>query len=174
MKSEGVFYLGQNAVIKDGVILGDCVSIGSNTLIESYTIIRNNVFIGEHSEIRQYCFLAGDILIGDNVKIFQYSNISKGSIIQDCVYIGPRVLFLNTRKISHGRKYTPELKSPVIERGARIGGGTILTPGITIGQECMIGAGSVVTKDTEPFWVYVGTPAQKLKPVPEDEWLLWG
>lgn len=165
--------LGQNTTIRGTAIIDETVFIGEDCLIEDFVIIRPNVVICNSSQIRQYCFIAGDVFIGHNVKIFQYSNISKGAIIHDRVYIGPRVLFTNTRKISHGREFVPELNSPIIEKGARIGGGVILTPGVIIGQECLIGAGSVVTKSTEPFWVYYGNPAKKIKPVPEDERLNW-
>lgn len=155
--------------IRDYVIIGDNVVLGNDVLIESFSILRNNIEIGDNSEIRQYCFLAGDIKIGKNVKIFQYSNIGKGSIIEDQVYIGARALFINTRKISHGREYMPKLQAPIIKYGARIGSGSIILPGVIIGEECMIAAGSVVTKDTDPYWYYMGNPARKWKPVPEDE-----
>ena len=165
--------LGKNTTIRSTAIIEGPAYIGDEALIEHYVIIRPEVYIGACSQLRQYCFVAGKVTIGKQVKIFQYSNISKGSIIHDRVYVGPRVLFMNTRKISHGRSYDPVFTSPIIEKGARIGGGVVLLPGVTIGQECMIGAGSVVTADTEPFWVYVGNPAKKLRIVPENERLVW-
>ena len=157
------------ADIRPFVLIGENVTFGDGVLIESFSILRNNISIGDRSEIRQFCMLAGDIQIGSNVKIFQYSNIGKGSVIEDDVYIGARVLLINTRKISHGRQYAPNLQAPVIKRGARIGSGAIILPNVTIGEECMIAAGSVVTKDTVPYWYYVGNPARQWKPVPEDE-----
>ena len=159
-------------IIKKTVIYEDPIEFGERVLVEDYTVMRPNIKIGDNTEIRQFCFLAGNITIGKNVKIFQYSNIGKGSVIEDGVYIGARVLLLNTRKISHGRQYAPNLQAPVIKRGARIGSGAIILPNVTIGEECMIAAGSVVTKDTDPFFYYVGNPARKWKPVPEEERLL--
>lgn len=155
--------------ISETSLIEGSVTFGNNVFIGHYSIIRPNVIIGDNSEIRHYCFLAGDLKIGNNVKIFQYSNIGKGSIIEDNVYIGPRVTLTNTKKISHGRNYKADIEAPIIKYGARLGSGCIILPGVTIGEESVIGAGSVVTKSTEPGWIYTGNPAKKLKLVPEDE-----
>ena len=155
--------------INNTTIIEDNVTIGNNVFIGYYSIIRANVTIGNNSDIRHYCFLAGDIKIGNNVKIFQYSNIGKGSIIEDNVYIGPRVTLTNTKKISHGRQYHPDIKAPIIKYGARLGAGCIILPGVVIENECMIGAGSVVTKSTDAGWIYIGNPAKKLKKISKDE-----
>jgi acetyltransferase-like isoleucine patch superfamily enzyme len=64
-----------------------------------------------------------------------------------------------------------KIKGPTIRRGARVGGGAILCPGIEIGQEAFVGAGAVVTKDVPPRKVVVGNPARVLRDVPEDELL---
>jgi acetyltransferase-like isoleucine patch superfamily enzyme len=63
------------------------------------------------------------------------------------------------------------VKGPTIRRGARVGGGAILLPGIEIGEEAFVGAGAVVTKDVDPGMLVVGNPARVLRPVAEDELL---
>jgi acetyltransferase-like isoleucine patch superfamily enzyme len=63
------------------------------------------------------------------------------------------------------------MKGPTIRRGARVGGGAILCPGIEVGEEAYVGAGAVVTKDVPPRKVVIGCPARVLRDVPEDELL---
>ena len=63
------------------------------------------------------------------------------------------------------------LRGPVIRRGARIGGGAVLCPGVEIGEEAFVGAGAVVTKDVPARVVVVGSPARVLREVPDDELL---
>jgi acetyltransferase-like isoleucine patch superfamily enzyme len=63
------------------------------------------------------------------------------------------------------------MKGPTIRRGARVGGGAILCPGVEVGEEAFVGAGAVVTKDVPPRTVVVGTPARILRDVPADELL---
>jgi len=79
------------------------------------------------------------------------------------------VVMTNTRKISHGRSYEPEIEGPVIKYGARIGSGAIILPGITIGREALVGAGCVVTKDVPDYTVFMGIPGECKGEVPEDE-----
>ena len=62
-----------------------------------------------------------------------------------------------------------ELRGPTIRRGARVGGGAILCPGVEIGEEAFVGAGAVVTKDVPPRKIVVGNPARVLRDVPPDE-----
>lgn len=159
----------KETIIQEGAIIEEGVSIGHGCFIGHYSIIRKDVTVGDNSEIRQLCFIAQGVTIGSGVKIFQLSNISKGSIIEDRAYIGANVLFTNTNKISHGRHYDPAIEGIYIEYGARIASGVSILPGVRIGREALIGLGSVVTKDCDPFWIYFGNPAEKVKPVPEEE-----
>jgi acetyltransferase-like isoleucine patch superfamily enzyme len=61
------------------------------------------------------------------------------------------------------------IKGPTIRRGARVGGGAVICPGVEIGEEAFVGAGAVVTKDVAPGAVVVGNPARAVRDVPEDE-----
>jgi UDP-2-acetamido-3-amino-2,3-dideoxy-glucuronate N-acetyltransferase len=157
--------------IEPTAIIEDGVEIGENCYIGHFTIIRPGVVIGDNSEVRANCFIAPNAKIGNNTNIYQYSNICQDAIIEDYVYIGPKVLFTNTRKIAFKREYEFSCTPPYVEYGTRIGGGVILCPNVRVARNCMIGAGSVVTKSTEAEWVYFGNPAVKKRRVPEDELL---
>ena len=160
---------GRNVQIGLHVIIGDHVKIGDNVLIDHSTIVRPNVVIGDNTEIRPFCFIAEAAKIGSRVKIFQYSNISKGAIIHDKVYIGAKVLFTNTRKISHERDFDPTLAAPVVEAGVRIGSGAILLPDIHIAKNALIGAGAVIVRDVGENDIMMGIPGKRVGEVPIEE-----
>jgi acetyltransferase-like isoleucine patch superfamily enzyme len=77
----------------------------------------------------------------------------------------------NDNYMGRTEKRLSEMRGPTIRRGARIGGGAILCPGIEIGEEAFVGAGAVVTKDVPPRALMVGNPARGLRDVADDELL---
>ncbi len=143
-------------------------------MIHPTAIIGPNVMIDRTSRVREFVMIRGYSIIGKRVEIYQFANVARGTIIEDDVYFGARATTTNTRHIRHGRKHmkTGVMKDPVlIKRGARIATGALILPGVTIGEECLIGAGSVVTKSTKAYSIYYGNPACYIGPVPKDEWL---
>lgn len=124
------------------------------------------------ADVRHYATIAGYNRIGKHVVIYQYANVGRYTTIEDDVYFGARAITTNTRHIVHGRKLKEPVRPCYICRGARIATGAIIMPGVIIGEECLIGAGSVVTKSTDPYHVYFGVPARKIKKVSEAEWLI--
>jgi len=161
--------IGNNTRIESTAIIEEDVQIGDNCYIGHNTIIRPKTIIGDNSEIRAFCFVAGNVKIGNYVRIFQYSNIAYGSIINNSIYIGTRVVLVNTRRISWRREYPPKLKGPYIKSGARIASGSILMPGVTIGKNALVGAGSLVDRDVPDRQIWFGSPARKRGTVPDDE-----
>jgi len=141
------------SIVHPSAIIGDGTFIGHNVVIEESG--------GKYPQTR----------IGKHVCIHHLSSITAGMVIEDDVFIGPGVITLNTRHICWGRdsQHTGNRQPPIIRRGARIGGGDVILPGVIIGAESEIGAGSVVTKDCEPFGRYVGNPARKIGEVPKEE-----
>lgn len=161
--------IGEGTEIEYGAVISKGVIIGKNCFIGYHTIIRPLVLIGDGSEIRSLCFVAEGAIIGKSVKIIQFTNICKGCIIEDNVMIATGVKTFDTRKISHKRGYKPHGEPPYIEYGARIGSGVLIQPGVRIGRNSMIQAGSVVTKDTDPYGIYRGHPARKIGEVKDEE-----
>lgn len=161
--------IGVGSSIQQGAVIEEDVVIRDNCFIGYYSIIRPKVFIGCHSEIRAHCFIAEGAHISAGVKIFQFSNVGAGTIIERMAYLGPRVLITNTRKISHGRSYSPFIESVTIRFGARIGGGSVILPGVEIGSNSVVGAGSVVTKSIPKNMVALGNPAKVIKEIKPEE-----
>jgi acetyltransferase-like isoleucine patch superfamily enzyme len=104
-------------------------------------------------------------------KIQAEAYITAYSTLEEHVFIAPCVVTTNDNFMGRTEKRKALLKGPTIRRGARVGGGAILCPGIVIGEEAFIGAGAVVTKDVPPRKVMVGSPARVLRDVPDDELL---
>ena len=106
-------------------------------------------------------YIDKDVVIGNNVKIRSHVFIPSGVKIEDNVFIGPGVVFTNDKYPRSKGDWT--LLETTVKKGASIGAGAIILPGITINENAMVGAGSVVTKDVPPSTLVVGNPAKEVK-----------
>lgn len=151
-------------------IISDSASIGEGTKLGNFIFIRDNTIIGKNCIIGSYVDIEGDVMIRAHVSIQSGCYITRGVIIEDEVFLGPRVITMNDKNMTYRRRNLKFVrKAPYISRGARIGGGSVLLPGITIGENALIGSGSVVTKDIPPRVVAYGNPARVIGKVNEDE-----
>lgn len=144
--------------------LSDCQNnnIPSSTNIWQYCVILPGCRIGENCNICSHCFIENNVRIGDNVTIKCSVQIWDGIEIEDNVFIGANVSFCNDKfPISKNRNF--KLLPTKVCKGASIGAGSTILPGITIGEYAMIGAGSVVTQNVPAGEVWVGNPAVLLK-----------
>jgi UDP-2-acetamido-3-amino-2,3-dideoxy-glucuronate N-acetyltransferase len=136
------------------------VTIGVGTRLGNFVLIRSDTIIGQHCVIGSYVDIEGDVVIGNQVSLQSACYITRGVIIEDEVFCGPRLVTLNDKRISYHRSCLPYVRqAPRILRAARIGGGSVLLPGVTIGVNAFVGAGSVVTKDVPDYAIVVGNPA---------------
>ena len=162
---------GSNIRLGEGVIIEEGCKIGDNTFIGHYTVIRPNTLIGNDCVIGHLTVFEGDATIGNRVLIHAQCHITKGVTIEDDVFIAPLFCGANTPRIVHGRDYSLILRPYHIKRAARIGISVSILPGITIGENAQIGAGSVVTKDVPDRECWFGNPAYFKKMVPDEEFL---
>jgi UDP-2-acetamido-3-amino-2,3-dideoxy-glucuronate N-acetyltransferase len=153
-------------------VIAPDVQIGEGTRIGNFVLIRDATRIGRDCLVGSYVDIEGDVRIGDRVSLQSGGYFTRGVIIGDDVFCGPRVVTLNDRQMTYGRpSLTFERAAPRILRAARIGGGVTLCPGVTIGENAMVGAGSVVTRDVAAGTVVSGNPAQLMRDVAPDELL---
>ena len=134
-------------------------TIGDGTRIWANAHILPGARIGRDCNICDQTFIENDVVIGDRVTIKSGVHIWDGTRIEDDVFIGPSVAFTNDR-FPRSKKYPEKFLNINIRKGASIGANATLLPGITIGENAMIGAGSVVTKDVPADCVVIGNPAK--------------
>jgi len=121
-------------------------NIGENTNIWQFCVVLPRAQIGNNCNICAHCFIENDVVIGDNVTLKCGVYIWDGMIIEDNVFIGPNATFCNDRHpISRNKNYKRE--PVIIKKGASIGANVTVLPGITIGENALIGAGALITKD---------------------------
>lgn len=146
--------------------LADCQSnhIGENTKIWQFCVVLPDAVIGRNCNICSHCFIENDVKIGDNCTIKCGVQLWDGIELEDSVMIGANVTFTNDLyPRSHNKDW--ELLPTKVCRGASIGAGSVILPGLTIGEDSMIGAGSVVTKDVPAGELWFGNPAKFIRKI---------
>jgi UDP-2-acetamido-3-amino-2,3-dideoxy-glucuronate N-acetyltransferase len=135
--------------------------IGKNTRIWHQAQIREGVVIGENCIIGKNVYIDFDVKIGSYVKLQNNVCVYHGVTIEDDVFVGPAVIFTNDL-YPRARIWNAErVGKTLIKKGASIGANSTIVCGHTIGENAMIGAGSVVTKDIPPHALAFGNPAKQ-------------
>jgi len=163
--------------------IGDDCNIGTSVVIFAGTTLGNGATIGDMASVREKCRIdhsvmvgqratvENDVIIGAYVKIQTNAYITAYTTIEEHVFIAPHVVTTNDNFMGRTAKRFGLRKGPVIQRAARVGGGSIILPGVTIGEEAFVAAGSVVTKDVPRFKLVMGIPARVVRDVPGEELL---
>ena len=145
--------------------LSDCQAyVPETTNVWQYCVILPNANIGNNCNICSHCFVENDVIIGDNVTIKCGVQIWDGIRIENDVFIGPNVSFTNDR-FPRSKHYPEKYENTIIHKGASLGAGTTVLCGIEIGENAMIGAGSVVTKNIPANELWMGNPAHFVKKI---------
>lgn len=137
----------------------ESTSVGNDTTIWAFAHVLSGAVIGRNVNINDHVFVENDVTIGDRVTVKSGVQVWDGIHLHDDVFVGPNVTFTNDR-FPRSKQYPEEFPRTIVERGASIGGGATILPGITIGQSAMVGGGAVVTRDVPAFAIVVGNPAR--------------
>lgn len=145
--------LGENVKVFDFVNLYGC-TIGDNTKVGTFVEIQKNAFVGKNCKISSHTFICEGVHIGDNV------------------FVGHNVTFINDK---HPRSANPDgtmqteadwkVVETYIKNGASIGSSSTILCGVTIGENSIVGAGAVVTKDVPANTIVAGVPAKVIKKI---------
>lgn len=154
-------------------IIRNC-KIGKNTKIYSFVNLYECI-IGEDCVIGTFTEIQKGVIVGNRVKIESHSLLCEGVTIEDEVFIGNSVVFINDnypRSVNKDGKIKDKkdwnLLETVVRRGASIGSNATILGGVEIGEDSMVGAGAVVTKNVPPKSVVIGNPARIIKEPPEE------
>lgn len=138
-------------------------SIGAGTRIWAFAHVMAGATIGRDCNLCDHTFVEGDVFVGDRVTIKSGVYLWDGLRVEDDVFIGPQATFTNDRWPRSKQPF--ELITTRIRRGASIGAGAVILPGLTVGERAMVGAGAVVTKDVPDDVVVVGNPARVVRDI---------
>ena len=163
--------VGDGSVISTGAVLFAGTKVGARVILGDQSCVRERVTIGDDVVVGRGSLVENDTTIGALTKIQADAYITAYSTLEDNVFIAPCVVTTNDNFMGRTEKRHGLIKGPTIRRGARVGGGAILCPGVEIGEEAFVGAGAVVVKDVPPRAVVVGNPARVLREVPDEELL---
>ncbi len=135
------------------------LDIGQNTRIWQFCVVLKGAKVGANVNICSHCFIENDVRIGDPVTIKNGVSIFDGVAIENDVFIGPNVTFTNDKK-PRSKVHLPYFPLTLIKQGASVGASAVILPGITIGEDAIIGAGAIVTKDVPNRGVVYGDSAK--------------
>jgi acetyltransferase-like isoleucine patch superfamily enzyme len=163
--------IGEGTIVSTGAIVFAGSSIGARVILGDQSCVRERCTVGDDVVIGRGSLVENDTTIGALTKIQAEAYVTAYSTLEENVFIAPCVVTTNDDFMGRTERRHELIKGPTIRRGARVGGGAILCPGVEIGEEAFVGAGAVVTKDVPPRKLVVGNPARVLRDVPDDELL---
>ncbi len=164
-------------------MIGEGCRIGSNAVLMAGSTFGDRVIVGDAAGVRERCTIGDDVVVGRAVTVENDTTIGARTKIQsgayvtayvtieEDVFIAPMVVTTNDNYMGRTEKRFAELKGATIRRGARVGGGCHILPGIEIGEEAFIATGAVVTRDVPAKTVVMGVPAKPVRDVPDEELL---
>jgi UDP-2-acetamido-3-amino-2,3-dideoxy-glucuronate N-acetyltransferase len=153
--------------IAETAVVAPTAGIGPATRIWHFVQVREGARIGAHCNVGKGAYIGAQVVVGDRCKIENNASLFEGLIVEDAVFIGPHAVFTNDRSPRatnpDGTLQTAddwEMGHTTVRRGASIGAGALVLPGLEIGRYAMIGAGAVVTRDVPAHAVVVGNPGR--------------
>jgi acetyltransferase-like isoleucine patch superfamily enzyme len=165
------------------LVVGDGVRILTGAVVFAGTTLGRGVIVGDQACVRERCRIDDEVVIGRGALVENDTTIGARTRVQanayitayctleEDVFIAPGVVTTNDNHMGRTDKRLDLLRGPTIRRGARVGGGAVLLPGIEIGEEAFVGAGAVVLGDVPARAVVVGNPARRIRDVPDEELL---
>ena len=152
--SDKRYFAHETAIIDEGA------EIGEGTKVWAFSHVMSGVKIGKNCTIGEGVHIGKNVVIGDNCKVQNHSLLYEGVVIEDEVFIGPNVITTNDLAPSAVGDWKDRFRKTLFKQGSSIGANSTVICGNVIGENALVGAGSVVTKDVDSDTVVVGNPAK--------------
>ena len=140
--------------------------IGAGAIVGDQSYVRERAVIGAGTVVGRGTCVDNDVVVGAGVKLQSHVYLTAYSVVEDDVFVGPCAMTTNDQTMA---RPGDDLRGATLRRGCRIGGGAVLLPGVQVGEEGFVAAGSVVTRDVPPGALVMGTPAKVVRQVPDAE-----
>jgi acetyltransferase-like isoleucine patch superfamily enzyme len=160
--------VGPGAAVCAGAVVLAGARIGARAVIGDQAHVRERAEIGLEAVVGRGSAIDNDVRIGARVRIQSGCYITAYSTIEDDVFVAPGVTTTNDHTMARHGPDAPVVGA-TLRRACRIGGGAVLLPGIEVGEEAFVAAGSVVTKDVPARAVVLGVPARPIREVPDED-----
>ena len=163
--------IGNGSSILAGAVVFAGTTLGRGVIVGDQACVRERCSIGDDVVIGRGAFVENDVTIGSRTRIQANAYVTAYSTLEEDVFVAPCVVTTNDNFMGRTEERHALMRGPTIRRGARIGGGAVLLPGIEIGEEAFVGAGAVVLRDVPARAVVVGNPARQIREVLPEELL---
>lgn len=170
----GGLRLGAGVTVCAGAVVFAGANVGEGSIVGDQAYVRERSSIGAGSVIGRGSVVDNDVRVGDRVRVQTTVYLTAFTVLEDDVFVGPGVTTTNDDTMSRhggGRGSESPLRGAILRRACRVGGASVLTPGVEIGEEAFVAAGAVVTRDVPPRAVVMGVPARVVREVPDEDLL---
>lgn len=153
--------IGDGCVISASVIIYQGTKLGNGVMVGDFVSIREKNVIGEETIIGRMVSMEARTVIGKRVRTAAVTHLTSDMVIEDDVFVGSHISTTNDNTM--GRGAGGSYKGPCFKRGSRIGSNATLLPGVTVGENAVVAAGAVVTKDVPSGKLAMGVPAKVVR-----------
>ncbi len=163
--------VGELCIVGTGVVLYRGAAVDAKVLLADLCTVRENVTIGRGTIVGRGVTVENFCTVGRFCKLESECYITAYSTLEDRVFIAPGVVTSNDNFVGRTAERFKHFKGVTVKRGGRVGAGAVILPGIVVGEDALVAAGSVVTRDVPARMIVMGQPAKPLRPVPVEQLL---
>ncbi len=163
--------VGDRCIVGTGVVLYRGAAIAGKVLMADLCTVRENVTIGRGTIVGRGVTVENFCSVGNYCKLESECYLTAYSTLEDRVFVAPGVVTSNDNYVGRTAERFKHFKGVTVRKGGRIGAGSVILPGIEIGEDGLVAAGSVVTRDVPARTIVRGSPARAWRPVPEEQLL---